>query len=723
MGEVYLAEDPRHRRQVAIKVLSPEAAAALGPDRFLREIEIAAQLTHPHILPVHDSGSADGRLYFVMPYVEGESLRQRLAREKQLPVEDALRIARDVADALSYAHSRGVVHRDVKPENILLESGHAVVADFGIARALAASAGETLTATGMAVGTPAYMSPEQAAGDRNLDGRTDLYSLGCVLYEMLAGQPPFTGPTAESLVHQHLSAAPRPIAELRPAVPAGVGAALQRALAKTPADRFRTAPELAAALAAGAEHGEARAPVAAGAPSIAVLPFVNMSGDPENEYFSDGLAEDIIDALTQVPGLRVMARTSAFSFRGKEQDVREIGARLNVEHILEGSVRRAGNRLRVTAQLVKASDGYHLWSQRFDREMTDVFAIQDEISQAIVEKLRLRLTEGRPLVKRYTENLAAYDLCLRARYHFQKATQEGREAGRRYCEQAIALDPNYALAYRVLSESYLWGAFFGFTDPREAIPRAKSAALEALRLDDTIAEAHGVLGAVLGAGEFDWPGAEREFRRALELNPSSADVRYYYANWHLQALGRVEQALAEIRRGVELDPLDPIYNAHMGYNLHATRQSEPAIAQLRHAIELGPAYYLAYWYLSIAYALCGQLDEAVATAEKANELSGGTALTLGVLGRTYGLAGRTVEARQLLEELEARRRSSYVPGSSIAMVHRGLGDLEKALEWWTRGVDEHDLLLVLSLKAEPGYDLMRSHPAYQVLLRKMNLEP
>jgi serine/threonine-protein kinase len=478
------------------------------------------------------------------------------------------------------------------------------------------------------------------------------------------------------------------------------------------------------------ESGRAAAPGVGASPhmpSLAVLPFANLSADKENEYFSDGLAEDIIDALTQVPGLRVMARTSAFAFRGKEADVREIGARLNVEHILEGSVRRAGSRLRVTAQLVKARDGYHLWSQRFDREMTDVFAIQDEISQAIVEKLRVRLAGDRPLVKRYTENLAAYDLCLKARYHLLKLTQEGREAGRRYCEQAIALDPNYALAYVVLAESCFWSAFWGSTNPREAFAGAKSAALEALRLDDTIADAHSALGTVLGSGEFDWHGAEREFGRALELNPSSTAVRYdyawCYAMWFLLPLGRGEQALTELRRALELDPLDPFYNALLGCLLYLTRQFEPAIAQLQHALQLDPTFFFSYWFLSIAYALNGRLDEAIAAAEKANELSGGTAMTLGALGSLYGRAGRTPEARQLLEELKARRRLTYVPASALAFVHGGLGERDETLEWTTRAVEERDPVTVTALKIGPNYDPLRSHPAFQALLRKMNLEP
>jgi serine/threonine-protein kinase len=359
--------------------------------------------------------------------------------------------------------------------------------------------------------------------------------------------------------------------------------------------------------------------------------------------------------------------------------------------------------------------------------MTDVFAIQDEISQAIVEKLRVRLTADRPLVKRYTENLAAYDLCLKARYRILKMTQEGRDAGLRYCEQAIAVDPNYALAHVVLAESCFWSAYWGSTDPREAFPRAKTAALEALRLDDTIADAHSALGTVLGAGEFDWHGAEREFLRAQELNPSSTAARYDYAwcysMYFLFPQGRVEEAFTEMRRGLERDPLDPFYNSLAGYLLFAARQFETALAQLQHTIDLEPTFFFSHWFLSLLYAREGRLDEAIAAAEKANELSGSNAITVGNLGKVYGLASRTAEARQLLADLRARRRSTYVPACAFLFVHSGLGERDEALEWMARGIEEHDPILMTSLKMSPSYDPLRSHPAYQALLRKMNLEP
>jgi non-specific serine/threonine protein kinase len=753
MGEVYEAEDLRLGRHVALKLLPAQLAGdAQAVERLRREARAASALNHPHICTIHDVDEDNGRHFIAMELLEGETLRAALGSGRSasgelaagLPIADVVEIVLQIADALEAAHARGIIHRDLKPANIFLTArSQAKILDFGLAKLVPAERAaadtvttmapaeatvEPLTSPGTAVGTVAYMSPEQALG-RELDVRTDLFSFGVVVYEMATGARPFQGATAAAIFNAILNAVPTSAMRLNAEVPDALERIIRKALEKDREVRYQSAREVVADLTRlKRERDSGRAVVRdvtelPQVPSLAVLPFANLSADKENEYFSDGLAEDIIDALTRVPGLRVMARTSAFAFRGKEQDVREIGARLNVEHILEGSVRRSGSRIRVTAQLVKASDGYHLWSQRYDREMTDVFAIQDEISRAIVENLRVRLSTDRPIVKRYTANLAAHDLCLKARYHLYKLTQEGYEAARLYCQQAIALDPDCALAHAEMCEIDWATTFWGYTDPRDALPRAKAAALEALRLDDEIAEVHSTLGAVLGGFEFDWPGAEREFRRALELNPSSAVVRYYYAEWFLMPLGRVAEALTEARRALELDPLDPYYSTHLGYNLHVMRQFESAITQHLHAVELGPTWWYPFWYLSITYALTRQNHEAIAAAERAKELSGGNSLTLGLLGRAYGMAGRTAEARLLLDELEARRRSSYVPASSFAMIYRGLGDLQKALEWWTRGVEEHDLVLVLSLKSEPGYDPLRLHPTYQALLRTMNLEP
>jgi serine/threonine-protein kinase len=454
-----------------------------------------------------------------------------------------------------------------------------------------------------------------------------------------------------------------------------------------------------------------------------VLPFANLSADKENEYFSDGLAEDIIDALTQVPNLRVLARTSAFAFRGKEEDVRKIGAELNVENILEGSARRAGNRIRVTAQLVKASDGYHLWSQRFDREMTDVFAIQDEISQAIVEKLRVRLAEDSPLVKRHTENIEAYHLFLRGRHCIFKMAPESFTRGKEYLEQAIALDPNYALPHAGMAMYYFGSAYWGLMEPKEAMPKSKAAAKESLSRDDRLAEAHAMLGVALGIGDFDWVGAEREFLRALELNPASPIIRYHYGFTFLRPMGRLDEALSQLQRAVELDPLSAFNNSLLAHLYSVKGRHDHAIAQHKRAMDLDTGWYFPHWLLAMALAYAGRLEEAIVEAQKAYELSGRNAITLGFLGLAYGLAGRRGDAQAVLEELRTQHLKTHVPAFAMAVVYLGLGEVDQVLEWLEKGAEDHELPVVESLKSEPAYLPLHGHPRYQALLRKMNLQP
>src|SRR5213083_2345635 len=546
MATVYLAEDLKHRRLVALKVLSPDLGAALGKDRFLREIDIAARLTHPHILPLHDSGEADGLLYYVMPYVEGQSLRGRLVRERQLPLEDALHITRQVADALDYAHSRDVVHRDIKPENILFQSGHAVVSDFGIARAIGVAGGGSVTGTGIAVGTPGYMSPEQTRGIAQLDGRSDLYSLGCVLYEMLAGDPPFTGWSPQAiLARQMLEPVPR-LRTVRETVPAWVEQAVARALARAPADRFATAAELVEALAtprtataATAPPDAAPQPVAPPAGSIAVLPFVNLSADPENEYFSEGMTEEIINALTRVAALRVASRTASFAFKGAGQDIRVIGEKLQVRTLLEGSVRRAGEKLRITAQLINVADGYHLWSSTYERELRDVFAMQDEIARAIVGALRVKLVSHPvlTLVEPRTDNVEAYALYLKASYFWRRKSASGLKQCITYFEQALAADPAYSLAAAGLADSYTALGYYNYLPPKAAFPQAKAAADRALAIDSRLAEAHTARACVSLLYEWDWPGAERGFDRAIALAERYPTAHFWYTSY-LWATGR-----------------------------------------------------------------------------------------------------------------------------------------------------------------------------------------
>jgi serine/threonine protein kinase/Tfp pilus assembly protein PilF len=727
MATVYLARDLKHHRAVAVKVLRPELAGAIGPERFLREIEIAAGLSHPHILPLFDSGSLDGLLYYVMPYVEGESLRQRLDRERQLPIEDALRITREVGDALGYAHSVGFVHRDIKPENILLSHNHAVVADFGIARAISAAGGEKLTGTGLSLGTPSYMSPEQAAGDSELDGRSDLYSLGCVLYEMLVGDPPFLGHSPQQILARHVLDPVPPPRTVRPAIPAALERTLLQALAKDPVDRFATAHQLDDALNSSMSGPQVTVTSLPAPPaqSIAVLPFLNMSGDPDNEYFGDGLAEELINLLTGVKGLRVPSRTSAFAFKGTKTDPRTIGQTLNVGTVLEGSVRKAGNRLRVTAQLINTADGYHLWSERYDREMADVFTIQDEISQTIVQALQIQLTPERQeaLLKRHTDNPDAYNAYLKGRHHWNNRPL-GTQKAIEYFEQAISIDPNYAMAYTGLADCYstLGSWENGGMAPREASSKAAAAAGRALALDDTLGEAHSSMAYLSLHFDWDWPSAERGLHRAIELSPSYPTAHHWRSHLAM-AMGRVEESLAESQRFLELEPMDLLGNFHLIWHYWLARQPEPAIDQGWKTLELHPTEmsFFPRFFMGLAYEQQGQMDEAIANFQKALTLSGGKSIVCAALGHAYGVAGARDLAAEALDRLEDQSLRQYTPAYDRAVIYAGLDDRDRAFEWLERAYDERSSWMSY-LRVEPRLDVLRSDARFAALLRKVGLE-
>ena len=602
MATVYLARDLKHKRPVALKVLLPSVAAALGADRFQREIEFAARLQHPHILTVFDSGDAGGDLWFTMPYVEGESLRDRLRRDRQLPISEAVRIATEAARALEFAHRHGVIHRDIKPENLLLTSdGSTLVADFGVARALDQTVG--LTETGVVVGTPAYMSPEQAAGDRAIDPRTDIYSLACVLYEMLAGEPPYTGPNPQALLARRLS---EPVPHLRPTrdVSPAVEQTVMRALSRSPADRYATAGDLAPAL-QEADSGAARAirlseerdrrparpwvlgvglvavllvvavavwsrsrthtpavaPSAAVAtpPSAAVLPFADLSPAHDQEYFSDGLTDELITALSKVDGLRVAARTSSFQFKGREVDVRQVGRQLDVGSVLEGSVRRSGNRVRISAQLVSARDGYQLWADSYDRDLADVFAVQEDIARSIVGALRVQLGHraSTRLAARPTQDLEAHDLYLKGRFAWNQRTADGLREAVRYLEQAVARDPGFAQAQAGLASAYLLVAPYSGEPWAHSWKRSQAAAARALALDSTLAEAYTALAYGAMIYDFEWTRAEANFRSAIAADSTYPTAHQWYGNF-LWSRGRLEEALQQMQWAHRLDPLSRI---------------------------------------------------------------------------------------------------------------------------------------------------------------------
>jgi serine/threonine-protein kinase len=710
MATVYRARDRKHDRRVAVKVLRPQLAASLGAARFLYEIKSAAGLVHPHILPLHDSGEAGGFLYYVMPFVEGESLRDRLTREQQLPLEDALQIARAIADALAYAHSHDLVHRDIKPENILFEAGHAVLSDFGIARAITAAAREHLTETGLAIGTPAYMSPEQASGAERIDGRSDIYALGCVLYEMLAGEPPFTGPTPQAILAKRLTDPVPDLCRVRDTVPVAVSDALRQALARVPADRFATAVQFADALSSDT--------LAAPAPekSIAVLPFANLSADPENEYFSDGMTEEIINALSQVPTLRVAARTSSFGFKEKNMTIPRLGRELQVSTVLEGSVRRAGSKLRITAQLINAADGYHLWSERYDREMADVFAIQEEIAQAIVGTLKVKLLgrEDAPIVKLGTADLEAYHLYLQGAHFWRNALPL---KAIKCFEAAIERDPQYAHAFAGLADSYCLLGSLGHLPSTVALSKARASADRAITIDDRLAEGHKSRGLAELFFGWDFPLMERALTRAIALNPQHANA-HAWLGVGLALLGRLDEANAEVRRAQELEP---ILNNPLVALVHiCARDYDRAIDACRRALEINATSVAGLWVIGVAYSLKREYEAAIAALQQAVAHSQRSPDMLMELGAVYAQAGRTGEVKDVLDELRQRAAQSYIPPICFAKIHMHAREIEEAFAWFERALDDRNAQAVW-VAVWPGVEHVRADPRFAALLKQRGL--
>ena len=656
MATVYLARDLRHGRSVALKVLHPELALSLGSERFLREIQIAARLQHPHIVPLYDSGQAGELLYYVMPFIEGESLRQHLEREGRLPLEEAVRIARAVASALDYAHRQKIVHRDIKPENVMLSEGEPMVTDFGIAKAVSAAVAGSLTQTGTAVGTPTYMSPEQAAGEAELDARSDIYSLGAMLYEMIGGTAPFIGPTVQSIIAKLFTDPVAPLREQRPDVPDWLDSAVIKALAKKPDARYATAAQFAQALTWPTGTGtppELKAGSAA--KSIAVLPFVNMSNDPENEYFSDGVAEDIINALTKIQALRVASRTSAFAFKGKSEDIGEIGRKLKVGTVLEGSVRKAGAKLRVTAQLVSVADGNNLWSERYDRQLEDVFAIQDEIAGNIVKALRVVLTEGekRAIEKAPTENVEAYDYYLRGRQFFHQFRRTGMQFARRMYERAIEIDPNFALAYAGMADccSFLYMYWDGSKSNLEA---ADSASRKALELDPELAEAHASRGFALNLSRH-YEEARQHFETAIRLNPKLYEAHYFYARACFQE-GKLEEAVKHYEEASRVRPEDYQALLLMQSPLNSLGRHEDAKTALRRGVqvaekhlELNPDDCRALYLAAGGLVQLGEREKALEWAKRAFAIDPEDSGVLYNVACVYALAGEVDEGIKCLE--------------------------------------------------------------------------
>ncbi len=723
MAIVYLAHDLRHDRKVALKVLRPELASDIGPDRFLREIKLAAGLTHPHILPLYDSGQTDGLLFYVMPNMEGESLREHLDANGQLPLDEALQIAREVASALDYAHRHSVVHRDIKPENILLHDGSATVADFGIGKALSEAEAE-ITQTGMMLGTPTYISPEQAAGEPDIDGRSDLYSLGCVLYEMLAGEPPFTGPNAQAIITKRFVSPIPKLCAVRD-IPEAVDEVTTRALARTPVDRFPSAAEFAETLreiqAGGGTPPGGLAAVAKAAPpkqSIAVVPLANMSADPENEYFSDGMTEEILNALAMLPGVQVASRTSCFAFKGKDVNVRQVGSELGVANVLEGSVRKVGNRIRLTAQLTDVANGYRLWSETYDRQLEDVFAIQDEVSKAIVEALKVRLVgDSDTLVVPTTENIEAYTLYLKGRFFFNKswAEPELRKA-MEFFQQALEKDATYARAHAGIGDC--WAALADeFVAPEEAYTRAKAAAGNALNLEPTLVEALTVMGKVLCWYEWDFAGAERELRQAVTVNPNSADAHFVLGST-LPAVGQLDDAIEEMRKALVLDPLAPHHSRWLARFLLYAKDYNGAIEQNRKTLEVNPNYAMSHLDIGSAYLAQGQAEEAFNWYQRGQSLASAVRCYDALIVRALAALGEQEEAQAIMERLENEAKKTYMRADTMAIGYAALGQHDKAFALLDEALAARSAGLIY-LHIDPGFDPLHSDPRFDALLEKV----
>jgi serine/threonine protein kinase/Tfp pilus assembly protein PilF len=729
MGVVYKAQDIKLDRIVALKFLPKHLLCDNeAKTRFEHEAKAASALDHPNIATIHEIDEVEGECFMSMAYIEGKSIKE-LLKEKSFSIEEILNIAIQIAEGLNVAHKKSIVHRDIKPDNLMLTNeGLVKIMDFGLAKLRGAPG---LTQTGSTVGTLAYMSPEQAQGIE-VDQRSDIFSFGVVLYELITGQLPFKGEHEAAIIYSILNEKPEPLARYKANIPEGLQRIVDKAMEKNREERFQHVDEMLAdlrKLKKELESTKEQPSTKKSQPSIAVLPFTNLSADKEQEYFCDGMAEEIINALTHVEGLRVVARTSAFSFRGEGRDIRDIGKKLNVRTLLEGSVRKAGNRVRITAQLINVSDGYHLWSEKYDRNIgdiccpEDIFAIQDEISLAIVEKLKVKLLgeEKVALVKRYTDDLEAYNSYLKGRYFWYKRTKEGILKGLEYFHQAIEKDPTYAVAYTGIADCYNMLGFFDYLSPKEAFPKAKAAAEKALEIDGTLAEAHSSLAEVKTYYDHDWLGAEREFQRALELNPSYSTAHQWYAEY-LALMGRHDESIIMGKCALELDPLSPIVATNLAGFYWLARKYDEAIERYQKILEMEPDFMAAHLWLGLTYAEKGLYNEALAEFQKGIELSGGhDSPFLGWLGRVYCWTGKKKQAEIVLESEIERSKKMYISPFGIAVIYLGLGQNEQAFEWLEKAYEEKDHWMA-ALKVYSMFDSVRSDPRFTSLLKKMGLE-
>ena len=717
MGVVYQAHDPRLDRSVAIKLLPPDLTRdEIAKQRFLQEAKAASALDHPNICTIFEINETDdGQLFLVMARYEGETLKERI-RKGPLELDDAIDMATQVGEGLAEAHKAGIVHRDIKPANLFVtKTGTVKILDFGLAK-LADTEG--VTQTGTTVGTVAYMSPEQAKG-QEVDHRTDIWSLGVVLYEMLAGTPPFAGENLLSLSNAILDGEPMALS----GASLSAHSVVTKALNKDKVQRHQAVTDLLKelrALQSGSDAATVATPTKADVPSIAVLPFADMSPEKDQEYFCEGMAEELIDALARLEGLRVSARTSAFQFRGKGYDLAEVGAKLKVRTILEGSVRKAGNRLRINTQLINAEDGYHLWSERYDRDMDDVFAVQDEIARSVVEKLKVKLLgeTDAPLVTRQVDDVEAYNLFLKGRFHGSKMTEDSINRALEYFAEALAREPRYARALVGIGQAHSLRGILSIEPPRSAMVKSEAALREALTIDDSLAEAHSALGHNLFWYGWDWDGAEKAFQRALQLDPNHAPALTAYGTL-LACLRRGDEGIRLAQRAVDVDPIEPFYCHMLASALGLAGHFNAAIGQAHRTLELDPTYIGAFWILGMASIGLGKYQEAVELMEPGMPLAGGDVILTACLAQALALAGHREEAKQLLNRLRERRRSRYTSPTCLAIACVALNPPDETMRWVETAYEERDPILAVMMQW-PVFIPLRSDPRFQALLRKMN---